>query len=71
MGVSYEYDTTIDELIKDLKKLRKEYGGGKCVSLSNPGFYDPYFDGRDCRIKPVVRDDKVILKEWSSRWDVG
>lgn len=56
MGVSYEYDASLGELIKDLEKLRKTHGSEARVQLARPGFYDPYFDGRKSKLTAEFRN---------------
>ena len=63
MGVSYEYDATINELIGDLEAIKKQLGGDTRVSLARPGMYDPNFEGRNSRLMVVSRRDRVIIAE--------
>lgn len=76
MSIPCEYDTTIDELIKDLEELKKKHGGKTRVSLASPGHYDPLFDGRNCRLKAMLYKGpvewfkgRVVVGEWSAKWD--
>jgi hypothetical protein len=63
MGVSYEYDTTIAELIKDLRKLGKEHGIKTKITLPNPGNYDPNFEGRNSKLTAIFskRENHVLI----------
>jgi hypothetical protein len=65
MGVSYEYDASIDELMSDLKKLKKRFGGDARVQKTNPGYWDPHFDGHNSRlkIKYSKHQDRIIIVE--------
>ena len=64
MGTSYEYETTIDELITDLNKLRKIHGGDMTVQLPDPGHYDPHFEGRNSKLT-VKFDEHHLYPDWS------
>jgi len=63
VGISYEYETTIAELIKDLEKLGKEYGTDMTVTLPDPGLYDPNFEGRNSKLTAAFskRQDHVLI----------
>jgi hypothetical protein len=63
MGVSYEYETTIAGLIKDLRKLGKEHGVSTKITLPSPGFYDPNFEGRNSKLTAIFskREDHVLI----------
>jgi len=50
MGVSYEYDTTVYEMIKDLQKLATIYGPDTILQLLSPGMYDPHFEGANSKL---------------------
>ena len=68
MGIDLEFDTTVDELIKTLQKLKKEHGGRTKVTLPSPGFYDPYLDGHNCKLTAVfgknyIGQDRVLIVE--------
>ena len=58
MGISYEYDTTIYEMIKDLQKLAKKHGPKTILQLPNPGMYDPYFEGANSKLTAVFSKKK-------------
>ena len=47
MGVSYEYETDVRTMIKQLQRIEKRYGGETTLRLVNPGYYDPNFEGRN------------------------
>jgi hypothetical protein len=67
MSFELEYDTTLDALIKDLQKLRKELGGKARVRLPRPGRYDPHFEGMNSKLTAVARLDEVVIVEKDKR----
>lgn len=50
MSVSWEYDTTIGGMIKDLQRLALKHGVEMKLSLPSPGFFDPHFEGRNSKL---------------------
>jgi len=58
VGISYEYDTTIGEMIKDLLKLAKKHGKNAPLSLPSPGMYDPHFEGANSKLTAVFSERK-------------
>ncbi len=66
MGISYEYDTTIGEMIKDLQKLARKYGEDTTLMLPRPGMYDPHFEGTNSKLTAVFSERKghaIIVQE--------
>ncbi len=65
MGVSYEYTTTIGEMIKDLQRLAKKHGRNTALTLPSPGYYDPNFEGRNSKLTARFCEHKghAIIRE--------
>jgi len=65
MGISYEYDTTINEMIKDLQKLARKHGESTTLTLPRPGMYDPHFEGANSKLTAVFseREGHAIITE--------
>jgi len=65
MGISYEYDTTVGEMIKDLQKLAKKHGLGVRLALPSPGMYDPHFEGGNSKLTAEFSERKghALIRE--------
>jgi len=66
MGISYEYDTTIYEMIKDLRKLAAKHGPDTILTLPSPDMYDPHFEGANSKLTAVFSERKgraIIVQE--------
>lgn len=58
MGVSYEYETDVTTMIKQLQRIEKKYGGNTKLTLPNPGYYDPHFEGINSCLTAVFSEKK-------------
>jgi hypothetical protein len=58
MGVSYEYETSVGEMIKQLQRISNKYGKETTLTLPNPGFYDPNFEGRNSCLTAIFSNEK-------------
>jgi len=66
MGISYEYDTTVGEMIKDLRKLANKHGPDTVLQLPTPGMYDPHFEGGNSKLTAEFSERKghaIILQK--------
>lgn len=65
MGVSYEYETDIKTMIKQLQRIGKRYGFETTLSLQNPDHYDPNFEGRNSCLTAIFsnKEGHAIIVE--------
>jgi hypothetical protein len=65
MGISYEYDTTVGAMVKQLMRIAAKYGEDTRLTLPKPGMYDPNFEGRNSCLTAVFSEKHghAIIKE--------
>lgn len=65
MGVSYEYETTVGTMIKQLARIADKYGHDTTLQMPSPGMYDPHFEGRNSCLtaRYVEREKRAIIVE--------